>query len=118
MWISYHVIRVSRRATALPLLYRAKSLDDILNRITVTRANFTIQNMLKSCELEQENIDKILSVIESNPYDCVYALSDHQKKKLFDKVYPYIKRYPNNKKNIYVDILTSLSSMERLRYVM
>lgn len=90
--ISYHVIRVSRRATALPLLYRAKSLDDILNRITVTRANFTIQNMLKSCELEQENIDKILSVIESNPYDCVYALSDHQKKKLFDKVYPYIKK--------------------------
>ena len=57
--ISYHVIRVSRRATALPLLYRAKSLDDILNRITVTRANFTIQNMLKSCELEQENIDEI-----------------------------------------------------------
>lgn len=68
-------------------------MDDILNRITVTRANFTIQNMLKSCELEQENIDEILSVIESNPYDCVYALSDHQKRNVFGTaVKMYFKR--------------------------
>lgn len=89
--ISYHVIRVSRRATALPLLHRAKTLDDILKRITVKRANFTVQNMLESCELEQEDIDKIMSEIQSKPQDNIRTLTAEQKDDLFAKAYLFIK---------------------------
>lgn len=89
--IDYHVIRVSRRATALPLLYKVKSLDDVLNSITVTRTNFTVLDMLKSCELEQADIDKIISIIENEPNDCINDLTAHQKEELFCRAYPYIK---------------------------
>jgi predicted HAD superfamily hydrolase len=89
--IFYHVIRVSRKATALPLLYKTKSLDDILNRITVTRSSFTIYDLLKSCELEQKTINKILAIIECKPDDKVHDLTDFQKEDLYCKAYPYIK---------------------------
>ena len=90
--VSYHTIRVSRRATALPLLYKAKSLDAILNYLTSTRVNFTIQNFLESCELEEKNIDEILYAIENNLDDNIYTLTDQQKKNLFDSAYPYIRK--------------------------
>lgn len=89
--ITYHMIRVSRRATALPLLYRAKSLDDILNRITTTRVNFTIKDLLKSCELGQSEINIIMSRIEEHYDDNIYALTVNEKKALFNIIYPYIK---------------------------
>lgn len=88
--IDYHVIRVSRRATALPLLYKAKSFDDILSCITVTRTNFTVLDVLRSCELEQADIDKIILIIESRPDDCIHDLTAHQKEELFCRAYPYI----------------------------
>lgn len=88
--IVYHVIRVSRRATALPLLYKAQSLDAILTRITVTRANFTVRDFLYSCELEEKDIKRVLNSTICKENEHISSLSIDARENLFRCAQPYI----------------------------
>lgn len=88
--VTYHVIRVSRRATALPLLYKTKNLDDILERITVTRANFTVKDILDSCELPKEDIRRVLNSTICKGSECIGSLSSDARENLFKCAQPYI----------------------------
>lgn len=92
----YCVIRVSRKATALPLLQRANNLDDILNRITVTRTQFTVENLLSACEIDEKTARDILQKIGISSNVTVHSLNNHQKEVLFLQLFPFIKEFSRN----------------------
>lgn len=89
----YCVIRVSRKATALPLLQRAKNLDDILNRITVTRTRFTVENLLSACEVDEKTARNILQEAAIPPDTTIHSLNSKQKDALFLQAFPSIAEF-------------------------
>lgn len=84
------VIRVSRKATALPLLQRAKNLDDVLNRITVTRTRFTVEDLLSACEVDEKTARNILQEAAISPDTTIHSLNGKQKDALFLQAFPSI----------------------------
>ncbi len=84
--IEYNVILVSRKATVTPLLYKANSLDDLMNLITVTRVNFTIMDLALSCGIDLLTIEKAVSGLNVSMDTKVGELGTGQKKALFDSI--------------------------------
>ena len=89
----YCVIRVSRKATALPLLQRAKNLDDVLNRITVTRTRFTVEDLLSACEVDEKTARNILQEAAISPDTTIHSLNGKQKDALFLQAFPSIAEF-------------------------
>ena len=50
------LIRVSRRATLVPLLYKCKNLDEVLNTIVISRDSYTMGELLKACQIDLERV--------------------------------------------------------------
>lgn len=92
----YCVIRVSRKATALPLLQLAKNLDDILNRVTVTRTRFTVENLLSACEVDEKTARDILQKAGISSDVTIHSLINKQKEDLFLQAFPFISEFSRN----------------------
>src|SRR5699024_12492783 len=66
--IKTHLIKVSRKATTIPLLHKTENIEELLRSVNVSRRNFTVENLLDACGLNFENKDRILkhTQIEKN----------------------------------------------------
>lgn len=84
------LIRVSRKATSLPLLYKAKNVNELLDIINTTKANFTIRKMLVSMHFPEQKIKKILEESHLGEEYEVSDLTGEQKGKFFDLLKPEI----------------------------
>lgn len=97
----YEVIWVSRKATAIPLLYKTANLQDLLSKITVTRANFTIWELLNSCGISDNQINEIAKLVSKGVNEVLSTLSETEKATLFTIAKPYIDEVSKaQKKNI------------------
>lgn len=85
------VIRVSRRATAVPRIYEAESLDDLLRIITVSRRNFKISNLLDACNLDEYTKETLYREQSINKNDIIDKMSSFNKQILFKNISPFIK---------------------------
>lgn len=95
------VIWVSRKATAIPLLYKTANFNELLRKITVTRANFTIWELLNSCGLSDNQIDEIAKLVSKGVNEVLSTLSETEKTNLFTTAKPYIDEVSKaQKKNI------------------
>lgn len=112
------VIRVSRKATALPLLQRAKNLDDVLNRITVTRTRFTVEDLLSACEVDEKTARNILQEAAISPDTTIHSLNGKQKDALFLQAFPRLQIFHESRRNTSVAIWTKQALRERWLYVM
>lgn len=83
------LIRVSRRATSLPLLDHAENFDELLNLMTVTRSDFTLYNLIDSLNLSKKDSENLKIELGNVK---VKNLQSVEKKKLFKKIKPYIKK--------------------------
>lgn len=88
--IKHVVIRVSRRATALPLLYKCKNFDELLDCITITRSGFTVGDLLISCELNEEQIQLCLAGLDFNKSVKINSLTQNQKNQVFNCIRGFI----------------------------
>lgn len=98
--IKHYVIKVSRHATAIPLLYKANSLEDVLERITVTRANFTVGNLLESCGINRRDIITLLKGSIFSINSQIDTLADDERQALFALIKPYIDEISKQQNNL------------------
>lgn len=84
------VVRVSRKATSLPRLYKASDIRDLMNKITVSRINFTVNDLLLSCNIDDKHSTEIERKCQVSLDADVRNLSDSEKKSLFNILKPYI----------------------------
>lgn len=84
------LIRVSRRATSLPLLYKATSFEELFNSITVSRSGFTLGEFLRSLGLSNSKISNILTKLDISKDTIVERLTKKDKKKIFEVAKPLV----------------------------
>ncbi|MCT3031574.1 hypothetical protein [Pediococcus parvulus] len=86
------LIKVSRKATALPLLYRAKNFDELLSMITVSKSQFTLQKMMLSIGLPGSLVKKVTRISKINCQKLVKNLIPNEKQTVFNIIKPEINR--------------------------
>lgn len=77
------LIKVSRKATSTPLLYKAESMNELLRMINKTRKNFTVKDLLDSCNIEDIDRKAILNNVELSAESNIDELTDEQIGDLF-----------------------------------
>lgn len=88
--IFHKFIYVSRRATAVPRLHKAKNFDDYLHCLTIFRANYRLKNFYEQCLITSSNVDKIQSETQISKERLIDSLSNEEKNILFNTIKPYI----------------------------
>lgn len=77
--IQHNFIYVSRRATAVPRLYKGKKFDDYLHCLTIFRANYRLKNFYEQCLITLENADKIQKETKISNERLIETLSNKEK---------------------------------------
>ena len=91
--IKNEVIQVSRKSTAVPRLYKADDIDQMIQIIKFERAEFTIKKLLDFCEVDSKYIQTFLMENNLELEDILSKQTDEKKKALFQYMKPLIDRY-------------------------
>lgn len=97
--IQHNFIYVSRRATAVPRLYKAKNFDDYLHCLTIFRANYRLKNFYDQCLITSEKANKIQNETKITKERLIDSLSNEEKRVLFNKIKPYIDKISYEQEN-------------------
>lgn len=81
--IKAHLIKVSRKATTIPLLHKTEDIEELLRLVNVSRRNFTVENLLDACGLNFEDKDRILKYTQIEKNELLERLSKESKDKLY-----------------------------------
>lgn len=112
--IFHKFIYVSRRATAVPRLYKAKNFDDYLHCLTVFRANYRLKNFYEQCLITLENADKIQKETKISNERLIESLSNKEKNILFNTIKPYIDKISHEQEDYIKQYLKAMNFFGKL----
>lgn len=89
--VFHKVIKVSRHATLVPLLFQEKSFGGIVHKITVPRGKYKLKEFLQSCSINDIEIEEIVKKNGFDLDDDINRMSDCEKNSLYSCLEKYIK---------------------------
>lgn len=108
------VIEVSRYATALPRLYHAKNLDELLQMVSLERAGVTVKMLMLVCGINEQSIRKITNDIGIQPDENLEAISDEKKEDLFRTAKPLIDAQSREQERCFHGYISQIGSGKRI----
>lgn len=106
--VRHCLIRVSRKATALPRMSKAKDLDELLSLFVVSRANFTLHDLFLACGLDENNEYEIINLCGCSSDKLVSSLTESERDNIFLYLKPHIDEISLQQEQNIIDYLSDL----------